>query len=92
MEPLYLFAAANRPYNGGGFEAADWFDIILAGKHKQWNGEDMAKVVSGKIGDTVVESGNYICQNCGHYQYFEANDNFEDCQSCYEPDITWELE
>jgi len=55
-------------------------------------GEFMAKVVTGKIGDKVVESGNYICLNCGHYQYFDANDEFEDCTTCGEPDIVWELE
>ena len=52
----------------------------------------MAKAVTGKIGDKVVESGNYICMNCGHYQYFDVNDDFEDCTSCGEPDIVWELE
>jgi rubrerythrin len=52
----------------------------------------MSKIVTGKIGDKVVESGNYICLNCGHYQYFDANDEFEDCTTCGEPDIVWELE
>lgn len=52
----------------------------------------MAKTVTGKVGDKVVESGNYICLNCGHYQFFEIHDDFEDCTSCGEPDIVWELE
>ena len=52
----------------------------------------MAKEESGKIGQRVDESGNYVCDNCGHYQYFEKGDEFEDCHSCYEPDITWEEE
>jgi hypothetical protein len=66
-------------------------DIIPFEVNKPW-GEFMAKVVTGKIGDKVVESGNYICMNCGHYQYFDANDEFEDCTTCGEPDIVWELE
>lgn len=44
---------------------------------------------SGKIGEIVKESGNYVCENCGHYQYFDKGDEFEDCHSCYEPDTTW---
>ena len=52
----------------------------------------MARDIKGKIGEKVKVSGNYVCDNCGHYQYFEVPDEFEDCQSCYEPDITWELE
>ncbi len=52
----------------------------------------MAKVVQGHIGDPVHETGNYICDNCGHYQVFEEHDEFTDCTSCWEPDITWELE
>ena len=52
----------------------------------------MAKEVKGKIGQKVEESGNYICDNCGHYQYFEKYDDFEDCQSCFETEITWELD
>jgi hypothetical protein len=55
-------------------------------------GVDMSKEVKAKIGDTVEETGNYICDNCGHYQVFDKGDEFEECQSCYEPDITWELE
>ena len=46
----------------------------------------------GKIGEKIVVSGNYCCDNCGHYQYFERGDEFEDCNSCGESDITWELE
>lgn len=52
----------------------------------------MEKDVRGKIGDSVQESGSYVCDNCGHYQYFEKGDQFEDCQTCNESDITWELE
>lgn len=50
------------------------------------------KEVKAKIGDTVEETGNYICDNCGHYQIFDKGDEFEECSSCYEPDITWEME
>ena len=64
---------------------------IIAEVYKLW-GEFMAKTVTGKVGDKVVESGNYICLNCGHYQFFEIHDDFEDCTSCGEPDIVWELE
>ena len=52
----------------------------------------MEKEVRGKIGDSVQESGSYVCDNCGHYQYFDKGDQFEDCQTCNESDITWELE
>lgn len=52
----------------------------------------MAKEEKGKIGEEVQVTGNYVCDNCGHYQYFELGDEFEDCQSCYEPEIIWELE
>jgi len=52
----------------------------------------MEKEKKGKIGETVEISGNYICEGCGHYQFFEMGDEFEDCQSCYEPEIVWELE
>jgi hypothetical protein len=45
-----------------------------------------------KVGQKVRDTANYICDNCGHYQYFEKGDEFEDCRSCYEPDITWEEE
>jgi hypothetical protein len=61
-------------------------DIILAIRMEK------PKTVQGKIGDTVRETGNYICDNCGHYQVFEEHDEFTDCTSCWEPDITWELE
>jgi hypothetical protein len=61
-------------------------DIILT------IGMEKPKAVQGKIGDPVRESGNYICDNCGHYQVFEEHDDFTDCTSCWEPDITWELE
>ena len=52
----------------------------------------MAKQLKARIGEIVEDSGNYVCDNCGHYQYFEKTDEFEDCQSCWEPDITWEVE
>jgi len=52
----------------------------------------MQEEKKGKIGDVIEASGNYICQGCGHFQFFEIGDEFEDCQSCYEPDIVWELE
>ena len=52
----------------------------------------MAQNTTGKIGEKVKESGNYVCDNCGNYQYFEKPDEFEECRSCYEPDIVWELE
>jgi hypothetical protein len=52
----------------------------------------MAKEGKGKIGEKVEFSGNYVCDNCGHFQYFEKMDEFEDCTSCYETEITWELE
>lgn len=52
----------------------------------------MSKEVKGKIGEKVEETGNYICDNCGHYQTFDRFDEFTECQSCYEPEITWELE
>jgi hypothetical protein len=52
----------------------------------------MADKKDTKIGEIVRESGSYVCDNCGHYQYFEKGDEFEDCHSCYEPDITWEEE
>lgn len=52
----------------------------------------MEKIVRGKIGGRVEESGSYVCDNCGHYQYFEKGEEFEDCQTCNETDITWELE
>lgn len=52
----------------------------------------MEEVIKGRIGDTVEVSGNYVCDNCGHYQYFEKSDLFEDCTSCGEEEIWWELE
>jgi hypothetical protein len=52
----------------------------------------MEKIVRGKVGDTVPEGGSYVCDNCGHYQYFEKGDEFLDCQVCNEADIVWELE
>jgi Zinc-ribbon containing domain len=52
----------------------------------------MEKQEKGKIGEIVQISGNYVCDNCGHYQAFDKGDEFEDCESCYEPEITWELE
>ena len=45
-----------------------------------------------KIGEAVKESGSYVCDNCGHYQFFEKGDEFEDCTSCGEEDIRWEEE
>jgi hypothetical protein len=54
--------------------------------------KNMEKIVRGKVGDTVPEGGNYVCDNCGHYQYFERGDEFLDCQVCNEADIVWELE
>lgn len=56
-------------------------------------GRFMAKEAKkGKIGEKVEVSGNYVCDNCGHYQYFEKGDDFEDCQSCFETEIGWELD
>ena len=52
----------------------------------------MAEDNKTKIGEKVQDTGQYVCDNCGHYQYFEKGDEFEDCHSCYEPDITWEEE
>ncbi len=52
----------------------------------------MEKVVKGRIGGRVEESGSYVCDNCGHYQFFDKGEEFEDCQTCNEADITWELE
>ncbi len=52
----------------------------------------MAKEVKGKIGEKVEESGNYVCDNCGHYQYFEKGDEFEECTNCGESEMLWELE
>ena len=50
------------------------------------------KEKKGKIGEPVKESGSYVCDNCGHYQFFERGDEFEDCTSCGEEDIHWEEE
>jgi hypothetical protein len=52
----------------------------------------MSEGQGSKIGQKVQDTAQYICDNCGHYQYFEKGDEFEDCHSCYEPDITWEEE
>jgi hypothetical protein len=52
----------------------------------------MEQEVKGKVGEEVKATGVYVCDNCGHYQVFEKHDEFEDCQACYEPDITWEPE
>ena len=52
----------------------------------------MEKDNKTNIGEKVRETGHYVCDNCGHYQYFEKGDEFEECHSCYEPDITWEEE
>lgn len=48
--------------------------------------------VVGHPGEKVEKSGNYICGNCGHYQYFFQGDEFEACHLCGEEDIEWELE
>jgi len=53
---------------------------------------EQEKEVKGKIGEQVKATGIYVCDNCGHYQVFEKHDEFEECTSCYEPDITWEPE
>ncbi|MBI2056580.1 MAG: hypothetical protein HYT37_04380 [Candidatus Sungbacteria bacterium] len=35
-----------------------------------------------KIGDTVSQSGMYLCVPCGYMQYFEAGQNFTTCDAC----------
>jgi len=52
----------------------------------------MEKDKTGKVGDLVLETGSYVCDNCGHYQFFEKREQFEDCTSCGEEDIHWEEE
>ena len=46
----------------------------------------------GHVGDKVEKEGNYICSNCGNYQYFGLGDEFEACYMCGEEDIEWEFE
>jgi hypothetical protein len=36
-----------------------------------------------KIGDTVVQSGNYVCVPCGFVQYFDAGEQFTTCIACF---------
>lgn len=36
-----------------------------------------------RIGDTVLESGTYLCVPCGYTQYFEASSQFTTCDACY---------
>jgi hypothetical protein len=36
-----------------------------------------------KIGDSVPESGSYLCVPCGYVQYFEAGKLFTTCDACF---------
>lgn len=48
--------------------------------------------VFGYVGQKVEKGGTYICGNCGNYQVFHEEDEFEPCSLCGDEDSEWELE
>lgn len=43
-----------------------------------------------KIGDNVPKAGKYKCGICGDVWELEEDENFPECEACYDEETIWE--